>query len=86
MGRQGLLAAAASHLHVPSGVRAALHPYCIPTYLPCLLPARPAGVSITNICCILFILAAGFPRASTHNLSPFLPYGVHGMFSAASMV
>jgi APA family basic amino acid/polyamine antiporter len=41
---------------------------------------------MTNIACIIFVLCAGFPQASTANLAPFLPYGVRGIFSAASMV
>lgn len=41
---------------------------------------------MTNITVIIFVLCAGFPQASSASLAPFMPYGVRGVFSAASMV
>lgn len=44
---------------------------------------RPAVVVCCNLSVIAFILLAGFPLAHPANLSPFLPFGATGMFSAA---
>lgn len=49
-------------------------------------PPTLSGVSMTNIACIIFVLCAGFPQADAANAHPFLPFGVRGLFSAASMV
>ncbi|GLJ08143.1 hypothetical protein SUGI_0082050 [Cryptomeria japonica] len=42
--------------------------------------------SIVNSFIILFIIVAGFINANTSNLTPFLPYGVKGVFKAAAIV
>ncbi|CAN1169360.1 Cationic amino acid transporter 5 [Linum perenne] len=39
-----------------------------------------------NTAIILFVIIAGFAHAQTSNLSPFLPYGVKGVFQAAAIV
>lgn len=35
---------------------------------------------------IVFVIVAGFAHANTKNLTPFLPYGVKGVFQAAAIV
>lgn len=35
---------------------------------------------------IVFVIVAGFAHANTKNLTPFLPYGVQGVFRAAAIV
>ncbi|CAI0464427.1 unnamed protein product [Linum tenue] len=39
-----------------------------------------------NTAIILFVIIAGFAHARTSNLTPFLPYGVKGVFQAAAIV
>jgi len=39
-----------------------------------------------NLASIAFVLLAGLPRSDVDNLSPFMPFGTRGMFSAASVV
>lgn len=39
-----------------------------------------------NTFVIVFVIALGFTRADVSNLSPFLPYGVPGVFRAAAVV
>lgn len=43
-------------------------------------------MNIVNLCCIAFVLLAGSAEVDTANYSPFLPYGVSGVFSGASIV
>ncbi|XP_028755561.1 cationic amino acid transporter 5-like [Neltuma alba] len=42
--------------------------------------------SAVNSFVILFVIVLGFLHGNTSNLSPFLPYGVKGVFRAASIV
>lgn len=42
--------------------------------------------SAISILVILFIIVLGFSHAKPSNLSPFLPYGVKGVFKAAAIV
>ncbi|WIA18741.1 hypothetical protein OEZ85_003431 [Tetradesmus obliquus] len=58
-----------------------------------LLVFTTAGGSWFNICVtgtqivlILIILIAGFSKASTAHLTPFMPFGVNGIFQGASFV
>lgn len=46
-------------------------------------PLTSAVIVCCNLSVIAFILTAGFPLAQLANLSPFLPFGATGMFSAA---
>ena len=39
-----------------------------------------------NLSCIVFVVLSGLPKADFSNLSPFLPYGMKGVFSASSIV
>jgi len=43
-------------------------------------------VNVVNLCCIAFVLLAGASEVDHANYSPFLPYGVSGIFSGASIV
>jgi basic amino acid/polyamine antiporter, APA family len=45
-----------------------------------------AVVCCLNISVILFVVIAGLPKCSADNLVPFAPFGVEGVFSAASIV
>lgn len=40
----------------------------------------------SQVAVIIIILAAGFSKAKPANLTPFLPFGVQGIFSGASFV
>jgi len=40
----------------------------------------------TQVVVIIIILAAGFSKGSTKNLTPFVPMGAGGIFSGASFV
>ncbi|KAH7435334.1 hypothetical protein KP509_06G060500 [Ceratopteris richardii] len=42
--------------------------------------------SFANMAIILFVIIAGLVKAEPSNLTPFLPYGVRGVFSAASVL
>ncbi|KAJ7536953.1 hypothetical protein O6H91_12G089600 [Diphasiastrum complanatum] len=42
--------------------------------------------SVLHVAIILFTIIAGLTNAKASNLTPFLPYGVRGMFSAASVL
>ncbi|KAH7840332.1 hypothetical protein Vadar_015652 [Vaccinium darrowii] len=42
--------------------------------------------SAVNSVVILFVIIAGFAHAKTSNLTPFLPFGVKGVFQAAAIV
>ncbi|XP_020576824.1 cationic amino acid transporter 5-like [Phalaenopsis equestris] len=42
--------------------------------------------SAIHVVVILFVIIAGFAHAKTENLSPFLPFGVEGVFRAAAIV
>lgn len=42
--------------------------------------------SAVNTVVILFVIVAGFAHANTSNMTPFLPYGVEGVFHAAAIV
>lgn len=42
--------------------------------------------SAINSAVIIFVIIAGFLHAKTSNLTPFLPYGVKGIFQAAAVV
>lgn len=42
--------------------------------------------SAINTVVILFVIIAGFIHADTSNLTPFMPYGVKGVFQAAAIV
>ncbi|KAG6550874.1 hypothetical protein Mapa_007488 [Marchantia paleacea] len=42
--------------------------------------------SIINMVIILFVIVAGLRHAETDNYTPFNPYGVHGIFKAASVL
>ena len=44
------------------------------------------AVTILNLVVIAFVLAAGVPHFDSDNFKPFLPLGVHGIFSGASKV
>jgi len=44
------------------------------------------GVCLMNLSCIVFVVLSGLPKADVSNLSPFLPYGMKGVFSASSIV
>lgn len=48
--------------------------------------AGVAAVTGLNLAAVLFVLCAGFPFADAANFTPFAPYGLRGVFSAASMV
>ncbi|XP_054776864.1 cationic amino acid transporter 5-like [Prosopis cineraria] len=39
-----------------------------------------------NTFVIIFVIVLGFSHANTSNLSPFLPYGIEGVFKAAAVV
>ena len=54
------------------------------THHATLLPR--SGICCLNLASIAFVLLAGLPRAQPANLTPFLPFGTRGMFSAASVV
>ena len=46
-----------------------------------------ACVCLMNVSCILYVVCAGLPHADpSSNMNPFTPYGIHGMFSGASIV
>lgn len=42
--------------------------------------------SVANMCIILFVIIAGLVQAQPSNLKPFLPFGVRGIFKAASVL
>jgi len=42
--------------------------------------------SAVNIGVIIFVIVAGFSHANTSNLTPFLPYGVKGVFQASAIL
>jgi len=42
--------------------------------------------SAINIGVIIFVIVAGFSHANTSNLTPFLPYGVKGVFQASAIL
>jgi APA family basic amino acid/polyamine antiporter len=42
--------------------------------------------SAVHVIVIAFVIVAGFAHANPHNLTPFLPYGVPGVFRAAAIV
>ncbi|GLC37891.1 hypothetical protein PLESTM_000660300 [Pleodorina starrii] len=43
-------------------------------------------VSGLNVVLILFVLGAGFPNADADNYQPFMPFGLRGVFTGASVV
>ena len=51
-----------------------------------LTPLHQIVVNVVNLCCIAFVLLAGAAEVDHANYSPFLPYGVSGVFSGASIV
>lgn len=42
--------------------------------------------SIVHLAIILFIIIAGLTKAHTHNLTPFIPLGTRGIFSASAVL
>ncbi|GAV75042.1 AA_permease_2 domain-containing protein/AA_permease_C domain-containing protein [Cephalotus follicularis] len=42
--------------------------------------------TVVNTAVVLFVIIAGFAHAKTSNLTPFLPFGVEGVFQAAAIV
>jgi basic amino acid/polyamine antiporter, APA family len=43
-------------------------------------------ITMINLAVVVFVVCAGMPYAAGSNFDPFAPFGVHGIFSAASVV
>lgn len=43
-------------------------------------------ITMINLAVVVFVVCAGMPYAAGSNFKPFAPFGIHGIFSAASVV
>ena len=63
-------------------------------FLCCMLLIKSTGesstvnavITVAHIAVVLFIIIAGFTKANPANLSPFLPFGVKGIFQGSAFV